>query len=293
VTVLDEVNAAQKKLIAAGIRPNDATSDAEFLARHALGWDRPTYFCRRQEPPPAEFKTDYELLVLRRTQREPVSAITGRREFWGLSFVVSPDVLTPRPETELIVEQSLKFFDNPSRVSIRIVDVGTGSGCLAIALAHEFPASQVIGTDVSAEAIKIAKLNASFHHLSRQIAWVQSSYLEGFAPNDHAVSEIDLIVANLPYVPSAATQALSPEVKDHDPLVALDGGIDGLNPLRALMAAAPDHLISGGRLIVEFGAGQEDEAKALIAKTPQLTLLEIVGDLSGIPRVASIQKSYD
>ena len=293
MTILDEVNAAQRTLISAGIRQNDATGDAEFLARHALGWDRSTYFSRRQEPSPAEFKTDYELLVLRRVQREPVSAITGHREFWGLSFEVSPDVLTPRPETELVVEQSLRTFENHPRAPIRIIDVGTGSGCLAIALAHEFPESHIVGTDVSAEAIKVAKRNADLYQLSRRITWVQCSYLEGFAPNHQAVSGIDLIVANLPYVPSAATQVLSPEVKDHDPLVALDGGVDGLNPLRALMAEAPDHLISGGRLIVEFGAGQEDKVNALIAETPQLTLLNIVGDLSGIPRVASIKKSYD
>ncbi|MCY4661827.1 MAG: peptide chain release factor N(5)-glutamine methyltransferase [Acidobacteria bacterium] len=290
MTVLDEVRAAHRRLVTAGVRQDDAASDAEVLARHALGWDRATYLTRRREPPPDRFAADYRALVGRRARREPVSAITGRREFWGLTFEVGAAVLTPRPESELIVEWSLRLVGARRGAGLRVVDVGTGSGCLAVALARELPAARVVASDVSADAVAVARRNARTNGVAERIRWVVMSLLDGFrdaAPP--AGRGADLIVANLPYVPSAATRVLSPEVRDHEPWVALDGGRDGLDPLRALLAAAPGHLAAGGHLVVEFGAGQEDTVRSLVGSAPRLTLLDVAGDLAGIPRVAAIR----
>ena len=283
MTVLDEVRAAHRRLVTAGLRQDDAAGDAEVLARHALGWDRATYLTRRREPPPERFAVDYRALVGRRARREPVSAITGRREFWGLSFEVGPAVLTPRPESELIVERSLRLAGARRGAGLRIVDVGTGSGCLAVALAHELPAARVFASDVSPAAVAVARRNARTHGVEGRIGWVVTSLLDGFR------AAADLIVANLPYVPSAATRVLSPEVRDHEPWLALDGGRDGLDPLRAFLEAAPRHLAAGGHLVVEFGAGQEDTVRHLVASAPRLALLDVEGDLAGIPRVAAIR----
>ena len=300
MTVLDEVRAAHRRLVTAGVGPDHAASDAEVLARHALGWDRATYLSRRREPPPDRFAADYRALVGRRAGREPVSAITGKREFWGLTFEVGPAVLTPRPETELIVEWSLRLVGARRGAALRVIDVGTGSGCLAVALAHELPAARVTGTDLSAAAIAVARRNARAHGVAERVRWVVASLLDGIrvsAPGSGrpgggapAGGGADLIVANLPYVPSAATRVLSPEVRDHEPWLALDGGRDGLDPLRALVAAAPAHLAAGGHLVVEFGAGQEDTVRALVAAAPALTLLDVAGDLAGIPRAAAIRR---
>lgn len=319
MTVFDEVRAAHRRLVTAGLRQDDAASDAEVLARHALGWDRATYLTRRREAPPDRFAADYRALVGRRARREPVSAITGRREFWGLTFEVGPAVLTPRPESELIVEWSLRLVGARRGAGLRIVDVGTGSGCLAVALAQELPAARVVASDVSPAAVAVARRNARAHGVADRIGWVVTSLLDGLragAPdggrsgNTATAGEApaadgtaagsheggapggrgaDLIVANLPYVPSAATRVLSPEVRDHEPWVALDGGRDGLDPLRALLVAAPGYLAAGGHLVVEFGAGQEDTVRSLVESAPRLTLLDVAGDLAGIPRVAAIR----
>ncbi len=290
MTVLDEVRAAHRRLVTAGVRQDDAASDAEVLARHALGWDRATYLTRRREPPPDRFAADYRALVGRRARREPVSAITGRREFWGLTFEVGAAVLTPRPESELIVEWSLRLVGARRGAGLRVVDVGTGSGCLAVALARELPAARVVASDVSADAVAVARRNARTHGVAERIRWVVMSLLDALRDaSPPAEPGADLIVANLPYVPSAATRVLSPEVRDHEPWVALDGGRDGLDPLRALLAVAPGHLAAGGHLVAEFGAGQEDTVRSLVGAAPRLTLLDVAGDLAGIPRVAAIR----
>ena len=298
MTVLDEVRAAHRRLVTAGLRRDDAAGDAEVLARHALGWDRATYLTRRREPPPDRFAADYRALVGRRARREPVSAITGRREFWGLTFEVGPAVLTPRPETELIVEWSLRLLGARRRAALRVVDVGTGSGCLAVALARQLPAARIVASDVSPAALAVARRNARTHGVEGRIGWVVTSLLDGLRAaaretgrtrDGTPAAGADLIVANLPYVPSAATRVLSPEVRDHEPWLALDGGRDGLDPLRAFLAAAPGHLAAGGHLVVEFGAGQEDTVLSLVASDPRLALLDVAGDLAGIPRVAAIR----
>src|SRR5262245_32554136 len=161
MTVLRRVIAARERFLRAGIPPDQAAIDAELLARHALGWDRATYLGHRDEPIPDEASNRFDSAVRRREAREPIAYITGHREFWGLSFLVSPAVLIPRPETEAIVEKALSLAHDDR--GWRIADVGTGSGCLAVALARERMNATVTATDISEDALAVAAANALTH----------------------------------------------------------------------------------------------------------------------------------
>ena len=287
IPLVDVVAQAQERFARAGVAANEALADAEVLARHALGWDRATWIARRRDPAPSGFAARYAPLAARRAKREPVSLITGRREFWGLAFAVGPAVLTPRPETELIVETALDLFAGRRNAPLAIADVGTGSGCLAVTLAREFPRAAVTAVDVSSAALAVARRNAEAHGVAERISWVHAplaGWLAGPAPE--GVAGIDLIAANLPYVPAGELAALPPEVRLHEPRVALDGGPDGLEPLCALLRAAPGRLRPDARIVVEIGRGQIDALRERIAAAPGLELLEVRPDLRGIPRAA-------
>jgi release factor glutamine methyltransferase len=203
----------------------------------------------------------------------------GHREFWGLDFEVTPDVLVPRPETELIVEAALERLDRTRPV--RILDVGTGSGCLAIALATEFPSALVIASDISAAALGVARRNAARLRVSDRAHVVLANLLDGLA------GPFDLIVSNPPYVPAGVT--LPPEVAGHEPLTALLAGPDGLSALRALIEAGASRLVPGGLLIVEFGFGQADAVKAM-AHASGWGRVSTRLDLQGIERIAVLVK---
>jgi release factor glutamine methyltransferase len=200
--------------------------------------------------------------------------ILGVREFWGLDFEVTPDVLVPRPESEFIVEEALTEFPSPPRL---MVDVGTGTGCLAIALSREFPASRTIATDISAAALTVAARNARRHGVADRVAFVRTHFLTGLD------TPADLIVSNPPYVPSSAAPALAPEVVRHEPHTALFGGQDGLAAIREILGSAADHLAGNGRLILEFGFGQECDVTEL-AEQSGWRVLRLRDDLQGIPR---------
>ena len=297
--LVDRVAQARDCFARAGIGADEAYADAEVLARHVLGWDRATWLARRREPAPPDFETRYAPLADRRARREPVSIITGRREFWGLTFAVGPAVLTPRPATELIVETALALFGDRRAVPLAIADVGTGSGCLAVTLAREFPRAAVTGVDISPEALAVARRNAAAHGVAGRIDWVEAPLADwlagpaadgapaGTAPAGGGAG-LDLLVANLPYVPTGALDALPPEVRRHEPRVALDGGPDGLGPLRELLRGATPRLNAGARIVVEMGIGQADALSELVAAAGGLELLDIRPDLQGIPRTAVI-----
>ena len=288
-SLVDRVARARNCLARAGIAADEAQIDAEVLARHALGWDRAAWLARRRDPAPPSFETRYAPLVARRQRREPVSIITRRREFWGLVFAVGPAVLTPRPETELIVEAAVELLGHRRGAPLRIADVGTGSGCLAVTLAREFPRASVTGIDISPAALAVAGRNAATHGVADRVAWVEGTFgdwLAGFSADGGG--ELDLLVANLPYVPTGDLGSLPPEVRFHEPRTALDGGPDGLDPLRDLLRAAPAGLNPGARVIVEIGAGQADALRDLVAAAGGVELLDIRCDLQGIPRTAVI-----
>ena len=282
MTIHDHVRCAAGELAEAGIGGDRAALDAELLARHVLGWDRARYLAERRGPAPAGFAVRYGDLVTRRRRREPAAYIVGTREFWGLELEVTPDVLIPRPETELIVEQTLAACAGaPPRT---IVDVGTGSGCLAVALACEFEHARVTATDVSHSALTVARRNAARHGVASRVGFVQTDLLEGVA------LEADVIVSNPPYVASLAAPSLLPDVRDHEPAVALYGGPAGLDVIGRLLAQAARCLRPAGLLVWEFGYDHEDDIRALIARGGWQ--LERIGeDLQGIPRVAVVRRA--
>jgi release factor glutamine methyltransferase len=279
LTLQAAVAAARRRLCDAGIPLEDAALDARLLAQHVLGWDTARFLTWETSRLPDGFADQFELLVERRARREPLAYITGTREFWGLPFEVSPAVLIPRPETELLVEAALERFAN-AHEAIRIADVCTGSGCIAAALARERPAARVTATDVSAAALEVAQRNIDRLQVADRIELVLADLLAGVS------GPFDLIVSNPPYVPATARPSLQPEVRDHEPGIALFGGEDGLAIVAKLAAAAADQLRPGGVLMFEFGAGQQLDIDRLIAATQGLRLSEVKHDLQGIPRSA-------
>jgi release factor glutamine methyltransferase len=282
MTVHEHVTEAVGRLNAGGLAPRDAHRDAEALARAALGWSQAEFFAARHDEAPAGFLQRFPAMIARRIRREPVAYITGAREFWGLEFAVTPDVLIPRPESEMLVEQALAFLpagaasDGPSRPLV--VDVGTGSGCLAVSLATERADLRIAATDISASALAVARRNAAAHGVDGRIDFLLGSLLEPVADDP------DLIVSNPPYVVAAA--ALAPEVGRYEPAVALFSGADGLDAIRGLLEQAGARLRTGGGLIFEFGFGHEEAVLDLLAQDRRLALERIVSDLQDIPRVA-------
>jgi release factor glutamine methyltransferase len=276
----EQIDRARSALVAAGLPHEDASLDAEVLARHVLGWDRAQLLSRWHVPPPADFPAAYEAVVSRRAAREPVAFITGHREFWGLEFEVSPSVLIPRPETELVVEQAL--LRCAGKKSPRIVDVGTGSGCIAVALGHELPHSHVLAIDLSAAALAVAARNLARHNVTARVQLVRGNLL------DSVRGPVDLIVSNPPYVSRRDTPHLQPEVVRFEPGGALFADEDGLSVLRVLCETSASKLAPEGLLVVEFGAGQ-DQALLRMAEARGWTV-DVSRDLAGIPRVAVMSR---
>lgn len=286
MTLAEHVAAGRRHLAEAGIRAEDAAFDAEVLARHLLGWDRAGYLARSREAVPAWFPQQYGEWLERRAGREPVSQILGYREFWGLDFEVTRDVLTPRPETELVVEEALACacatHAGGSTVHV-VADVGTGSGCLAIILARELPGARVVATETSTAALAVARRNAARHGVGGRVAFVRCSLADALA------GPVDLLVSNPPYASDADLAVLPPEVRTFEPEIAVAGGPDGLEPIRHLLYQAPRVLAPAGWLVFEFGAGQEEGVRAAIRRHPALELARIRTDLQGLPRTAVVR----
>ena len=276
MTIARAVSAAAGTLAAAGAPPDDARHDAALLARWVLRWSQTDWLTRQGDAPPADFAERLGAAIDRRARHEPVAYIVGRQEFWGLSFDVTPAVLIPRPETELIVEAASAVLHDVA--SPRVADVGTGSGCLAITIALESPTAQVLAIEVSEAALAVARDNARALGASRVDFW-RGAFLPGLIP------PLDLVVANPPYVAERDRAALPAEVRDFEPPQALFGGPDGLLVIRALVPAAAAALAPGGWLVMEIGAGQSDDVARLVEETGALRLHHIRPDLQGIPRV--------
>ena len=278
----DVLARARARLVAAGIQPDEAALDVDLYARTILGWDRATLLQNLRQPAPSALEPQFSQWVERREHREPTAYIVGSREFWGRPFVVTSAVLVPRPETEFIVEEALvllRAFSTP-----RIADIGTGSGILAVTLAAEVPAADVTGTDLSSDALAVARQNAERHGVASRVTFVNTCYL------DDVGGTFDLIVANPPYVRDGDKPALARDVR-HEPDVAIFGGPDGLRDVAGVLDAAVEKLTSGGWFVMEFGYGQEDDVRRLVDARPALRLDRIRDDLQGIARTAIIQKS--
>lgn len=216
---------------------------------------------------------------MRRAQREPLAYLTGSKEFWNLSFEVSPAVLIPRPETETLVAALLERVPAAGG-AVRIADVGTGSGCVAVSIAMERPRIEVTATDISETALQLAVRNAARYGVRERIDFVRADLLAGI-PDTFAA-----IVANPPYVRTIDRAGLQAEVRDFEPDIALFGGADGLAIVGALIDQAAAHLTSDGILIFEFGLGQEEAVRELIAASRELRMIDVKPDLQGVARVA-------
>ena len=242
---------------AAGIE--DADVDARMLAGHALHLDRARLISQADRVLEAREVNAISGLAARRLKREPVSRILGRKEFWSLALAVTPDVLVPRPETETVVEGALDFVVRGGlrMEKLRILDIGTGSGALLVALLNELPNATGIGTDISRAAVEAARTNVTQFGFEGRCSLISCDMAAGVE------GQFDLVVSNPPYVARGDIASLAPEVRDYDPMMALDGGDDGLAAYRSISADAKRLLAQGGRLFVELGAGQEPAVRKL------------------------------
>ena len=299
MTLHETLAGARARLIAANFSTAEAAVDVDLYARTILGWDRSRLLSDLQDAQPAGLEPMLSEWIARRAHHEPTAYIVGVREFWGLEFAVTPAVLVPRPETELIVEEALLLLrsgnpresathDDQSRGDVvsahaRVADIGTGSGCVAVAVAVGTPGCRVIASDVSEDALAVARGNATRHGVADRIEFVATSYLDGVDPG------FDIIAANPPYVKDGDRPALS-RVTRHEPDVALFGGAEGLRDIAGVLDTAAAKLVAGGWLVMEFGYGQEVSVEALVGVRPALRLDHVRADLQGIPRTAIIQR---
>jgi len=285
VNLRDKIAGARARLAAAGIESGEAGRDAVLLARHVLNWDRATIYANYDEAPPGGFSDRFDRLIERRARREPVAYIRGVQEFWNRDFVVNASVLIPRPETELIIEELINRLpaDAPARPR-RIADIGTGSGCLAVTAAAEREYVQVIATDISEAALRVARQNAARYGVVDRIVFREAAYLIGTS------GVFDFILSNPPYVTASEYQTLQPEVREYEPATALVAGEDGFRDIRQIVDLGTTYLAPGGTLLIEIGYEQADAVVDLVMSYPALRLTAISNDLQNIPRVAIIER---
>ncbi len=281
----DVLSAAARRLRDAGIDAADAGADVDVLARHVLGWDRARLLAHRRDAIPPAFIEPFTALVDRRADRVPVAYLTGTREFYGLDFEVTPDVLIPRPETELAVEAALEALAAPGS-SGRAVDVGTGSGCIAVAIAATRPDAAVVAVDRSRAALAVARRNARRHGVDDRVALVAGDLLTALSPR----RPVDVVVSNPPYVPDRSAD-VAPDVARHEPASALYAGADGLDVVRRLLAGTARLLRPGGRLVIEIGIGQAGAVAAAAARHREWGDVTFRPDLHGIARIAVLSRS--
>jgi release factor glutamine methyltransferase len=278
------------------------TLAAELLLLHALKRDRTWLYAHPEECVPDAIAERFQALIARRAAGEPTQYLTGKQEFWGLEFEVTPDVLIPRPETEHVIEVAL------DRLALRevragcpqmtlgeellIADIGTGSGCLAIALAKELPGATIYATDISPGALVVARRNAVRHGVAERIHFVECNLLEGFESpvNSHQLPRIDLIVSNPPYVGRRESQTLPIEVRRHEPEGALYGGEEGYELYADLISQAARNLKPGGILVLELGHNSLPAVRPLL-DAPIWATVGVTNDLAGIPRVIAAERS--
>jgi release factor glutamine methyltransferase len=277
MTATEALQSATQQLAADPNLADSARRDAEFLLLHTLNLTKAALLANPARDLSAEQQSLYDKAIARRLRHEPIQYITGQQEFFGLTLNVTPAVLIPRPETEHLVEAVLQRL--PHGQPVTIADIGTGSGAIAIALAAHLPKAYVTAVDLSPEAIRIARSNADAQGLSGRIRFLLSDLL---AAVPHKAN-FDAIVSNPPYVPSSDAAFLHPQVREHEPHLALFAGPDGLDTYRRLIPQARLALKPGGLLALEIGHGQRDLLAALLAGWNDVTFVD---DLQSIPRVA-------
>ncbi len=259
-----------------------AALDARLLLLTALGIAASDLITQPDVPLTPQEAETLAAFARRRLAHEPVARIVGEREFWGLPFRLSPETLVPRPDTETVVETTLSLLPD-RRAPLRIVDFGTGSGCILVALLHELPHATGLGIDLSLGALRTARLNARLNGVGDRSLFAVSRWAEALT------GTFDLIVSNPPYIASSVIPVLDPEVREHDPRLALDGGPDGLDPYRILLGEAGRLLRPGGLIVVEIGYDQAESLVKLATLHP-LEVLRVAHDLSHHPRCIALKR---
>lgn len=258
--------------------------DAEVLLAHALGVERIQLYLRYDQPLGDVELARFREFVKRRAAREPTQYITGKQEFWSLELEVTPATLVPRPETEVLVEKALELAHGRT---MRVLDLGTGSGAIAIALAHEAPQLHLVATDRSVDALRVAGRNARRHAVHDRISFVAMDLFQAFLPTSQP---FHLIVSNPPYIGDAEIPALPPEVGIYEPPGALrGGGPQGTGLIVCILDTAPSLLSSGGHLLIEIGSGQDELLTPLVSAKTGVANFEFFKDYSGILRVLHVQ----
>ena len=275
LTIADTLKHASQQLRRADV-PNDLL-DAQTLLAHALGQDRTYLIIHFNQQLSDELLAHYQTLLARRATGEPLQYIVGKQEFYGLEFEVTPDVLIPRPETELLVEETLRLAANIAQPLI--LDVGTGSGCIAVTLARELDTAWLIATDISTAALVVARRNAKRNGVEARIEFIESDLLRAVNPD----LKVDFLLSNPPYIATTEMPTLQREVRDWEPRLALTDCADGVSFYRRLLVAAPSYLKPGGRLIFEMGYQQAETIKAFVNRTVW-SEPKALRDLQGIER---------
>ncbi len=284
-SISEVISEAARALEDAGVP--EARREAGSLLSFILGRDR-TFLIRRAEGSVDENSlVRFREFVERRSTGEPLQYITGVQDFYGREFRVTPDVLIPRPETELLVEAALQKVGEAGAAPF-ICDVGTGSGCIAVTLLCEIANARAMAIDKSPAALEIAKLNAQNQSVADRTLFVVSDCFNSLDSRDY---EFDLIVSNPPYVAEAALEGLQREVRDHEPLIALSPGGDGLSVIRRLIDEGPAFIKPNGHMLMEIGFDQGEAVEGLINASAAWSLREIRPDLQGIPRIVVLQKA--
>jgi release factor glutamine methyltransferase len=276
--------AQARRIVTQALRDHGIDSpdiDARILIGHALGLDHAALAAGGERTLNATQAATAASLALRRLAHEPVARIIGVKEFWGLTFALGPTTLVPRPETETVVEAALAILDRNK--TLRIADLGTGTGALLIALLSELPGGTGAGTDLSASALDVAKENAIRARVSDRAIFILCDFSDALA------GSFDCIVSNPPYIKTRDIAELAPDVRNYDPRLALDGGDDGLASYRRIAAGAKRLLKPDGALIVELGAGQEDAVAGIMAAHGLKAESPARRDLAGIPRALTLR----
>ncbi|KAF0123641.1 MAG: release factor glutamine methyltransferase [bacterium] len=263
--------------------------DAEVLLAHSLRTNRLRLYLNYDKPILKGELREYKKLIKRRIRREPLQYITGYQEFWSLNLKVTKGVLIPRPETEILVEEALKTFPQNESFdkTINILELGTGSGAVAIALAKELQRGSIVATDISDIAIKTARENAKVHGLEEQITFLKGSLFE---PVRERIGTFNLVISNPPYIPIEDFRDIQPEVRDFEPRISLNGGKEGLKFYRQIFSQIGRYLAKDGWVILELGKGQAEKVTRLIELTGEFNPTSIIKDFSGIERVVKAQK---
>ena len=261
---------------------DDASTEAELLLCYVLGISKTQLYTEAERALTSVEINNLQRLIQRRLLHEPTAYILRCCEFYGIEFYIDERALIPRPETEILVEKATEIYHRSPPVDSTIADIGTGSGALAISIALALPQAKIYATDISASALQVAEINCRRHQIDSQVELLQGNLLEPLP------KPVDLIVANLPYVKDSELQALSPEIINFEPIIALAGGKNGLDKMQQMLGQIPGKLNHGGHFLLEIGQSQGEAVTSLINNHFPRASIELMPDLSGIDRVVKV-----